>query len=126
MPIVHFGGTSFEAPSGARLRDALIEAGLSPHNGPARQLNCRGFGTCGTCAVEIRGSVEPAQPSARERLRLGLPPHRVSAGLRLACQCRIAGDLEVVKHSGFWGERVKDDAPDRKDGARAHGSSGGA
>jgi ferredoxin len=104
---VRFKDQSIEVEDGQRLRSALLKAGLSPHNGNAQLLNCKGFGTCGTCAVEIRGPVEPAQPSSRERLRLGVYPHRTDSGLRLACQCRVKGDLEVVKHEGFWGQKVE-------------------
>jgi ferredoxin len=41
-----------------------------------------------------------------ENVRLGLAPHRKDSGLRLACQVRVLGDLEVIKHGGFWGQKV--------------------
>lgn len=102
MPTVRFQGRVIRAEAGANLRAVLRAAGVPPYNGSARWLNCRGLGTCGTCAVEVRGLVSP--PTARERWRLHFPPHRAGSGLRLACQCRILGDVEVVKHLGFWGQ----------------------
>jgi hypothetical protein len=31
--------------------------------------------------------------------------HHPAGRFRLACQCLVVGDLEVVKHPGFWGEQ---------------------
>lgn len=36
----------------------LLHGGVSPHNDKARAINCRGLGTCGTCAVEIRQALD--------------------------------------------------------------------
>lgn len=102
MPQVRFEGQLVECPSGTRLRDALRKAGLEPHNGESRWFNCKGFGTCGTCAVAIEGVVPPA--GARERARLAFPPHSPQSGLRLACQVRVESDLSVRKMEGFWGQ----------------------
>jgi ferredoxin len=107
---VRFGEVEIEVERGRNLRKALKAAGLAPHNGHAGWLNCRGFGTCGTCAVAVEGPVSP--PTRRERWRLGFPPHDREAGLRLACQCRVEGDLVVHKFAGFWGQHVED----RRDG----------
>ena len=90
---------------GELLRTALLRRGISPHNNNSMLINCRGLGTCGTCAVEVRGDVEPAEASARERLRLSFPPHELRPNLRLACQCTVRGDVVVSKFEGFWGAR---------------------
>ena len=90
---------------GELLRTALLRRGISPHNNNSQLINCRGLGTCGTCAVEVRGDVEPADASQRERLRLSFPPHELRPNLRLACQCRVQGDVVVSKFEGFWGAR---------------------
>lgn len=87
------------------LRTALLRRGLSPHNNNSQLINCRGLGTCGTCAVEVRGDVEPPEASARERLRLSFPPHELRPNLRLACQTCVHGDVVVSKFEGFWGAR---------------------
>jgi len=39
---------------GVRLRDALIQNGLSPYGGAIKSLNCKGMGICGTCKVIVR------------------------------------------------------------------------
>lgn len=110
MPTIRFRGEEIECEEGEVLRDALLDAGLSPHNGTAAYLNCRGNATCGTCAVEVSGDVSEMTDS--ERRRLSFPPHDVDSGLRLSCQTRVQGDVEVEKHPGFWGQNVRDGAAD--------------
>lgn len=106
MPTVEFGGEEIECERGAVLRDVLLDAGLSPHNGPTT-VSCHGLGTCGTCAVRIEGAVDPETPTGREAWRLDFPPHDAAEGRRLACQVRVEGDLTVEKDAGFWGNRQK-------------------
>ena len=102
------GTVHFDAWEGELLRTAALRRGVvSPHNGRATFINCRGLGTCGTCAVEVEGRVASPDRNPRERLRLSLPPHnpkRQSPRLRLACQIQVQGDLCVTKRSGFWGQ----------------------
>jgi ferredoxin len=106
MPTIDVRDREIDCEEGAVLRDALLKAGESPHNGRADALNCRGHGTCGTCAVEIDGAV--SEMSGQERRRLSFPPHDLDSGLRLACQTRVEGDLVIEKHSGFWGQHTDD------------------
>ena len=54
--------------------------------------------------MRVEGPV--SEPTAAEKRRLRLPPHRPNAGLRLACQCNVLGDINVTKHDGFWGQHV--------------------
>jgi len=105
MVTIQFENTEIECEEGALLRDVLLGAGHPPHNGASGLLNCNGFGTCGTCAVETAGPV--SDPTDRERRRLLFPPHSPEDGLRLACQTRVQGDLRVRKHEGFWGQHVE-------------------
>ena len=108
---------AFDATDGEVLRTACLRRGLvSPHNGNARLINCRGLGTCGTCAVEIEGGtsgdessppIEPPQRNNVENLRLQFPLHGSgdqSPKLRLACQVQVRGDIVVTKRKGFWGQ----------------------
>ncbi len=104
MPTVTVRDRELECERGAVLRDVLLDAGESPHNGRANALNCRGLGTCGTCAVAVTGDV--AEPGRRERLRLATPPHDPESDLRLACQIRVEADLVVEKYPGFWGQHT--------------------
>jgi len=106
MPTVEFRGEEVECDEGAVLRDVLLEAGLTPHNGRADLLNCHGRGTCGTCAVAVEGDV--SETTDGERRRLSLPPHDVERGLRLACQTRVEGDVSVTKHGGFFGQHLEE------------------
>ena len=101
MPIIKFAGQQIECEQGANLRRVLLDAGMPLYNGLARQIHCRGLGTCGTCSVEIDGRV--SEMTAIERWRLGFPPHQSGSGLRLACQCDVLGDLELKKGPGLWG-----------------------
>ncbi|MFB6305226.1 MAG: 2Fe-2S iron-sulfur cluster-binding protein [Haloferacaceae archaeon] len=106
MPTVRFRGREIECERGAVLRDVLLDAGETPHNGGARVANCRGLGSCGTCAVAVEGPA--GDRTRRERVRLSVPPHDPADGLRLSCQVRVLGDLDVEKHPGFWGQHVDD------------------
>jgi len=107
VPTVRYRGEELTVDRGAVLRDALRDAGLPVHNGGSAALNCRGHGSCGTCAVAVTGDPDATnERTRRERLRLSVPPHHPDAGLRLACQTRVEGDLVVEKGAGFWGQRV--------------------
>lgn len=105
MPKIMFEGRALGVEPGTRLRDALKAAGLTPHNGQTQWFNCKGFGSCGTCAVRIEGAIH--ERTRMERWRLDFPPHDMDAGLRLACQVKVGEeDLKVTKYQGFWGHDV--------------------
>lgn len=107
---------TFQIQSGEILRTAMLRRGISPHNGKSRLINCRGLGTCGTCAVEIPPHqsdetdciIKPSERTTKENLRLNFPPHgskEQSPNLRLACQVQVMqGDVTVCKRTGFWGQ----------------------
>lgn len=107
--------TTLKVQKGEVLRTALLRRGASPHNGRARLINCRGLGTCGTCAVEIEaggdGAIAPYERNTKERLRLNFPPHGSpdqSPNLRLACQVQVQDDISVRKRTGFWGQDTEE------------------
>ena len=106
MPIIKMDDQQIECEVDENLRQVLRAAGAPLYNGVSRQLHCRGMGTCGTCAVEVTGPV--SEMTAVEKWRLGFPPHKAGSGLRLACQCRVLGDLKVRKWPGFWGHQRGD------------------
>ncbi|MFN3189741.1 MAG: 2Fe-2S iron-sulfur cluster-binding protein [Aureliella sp.] len=102
MPTIRFGNELIECAEGENLRKVLMRAKERLYHPMVRHLHCRGIGTCGTCAVRIEGSVSPQ--TRIENWRLNFPPHSLENGLRLACQCRVRGDLEVKKFTGVWGQ----------------------
>lgn len=75
---------------GVSVADALNDAGVWV------DLPCGGAGTCGGCRVMVRGEVSP--PTSRELQSLTADALKV--GWRLACQARLAGDLEVFLPKG--------------------------
>jgi ferredoxin len=101
MPLIRFGDRVIECQENENLRRALLAARAPLYNGIAKTIHCRGLGTCGTCAIEVIGPV--SEMTGVERWRLGFPPHHADAGLRLACQCRVKGDLQINKRTGLWG-----------------------
>ncbi len=103
MPIVRFADREIECPAGANLRLVLTRARLPLYASAARALNCRGRGVCGTCAVRIEGQV--SSPTPEEERRMQRLPHAPDSGLRLACQCKVLGDLVVTKQPGLFGHR---------------------
>lgn len=105
MPKVTAQGKTFECETGANLRRVLLQQGVALYNQRANLINCRGIGTCGTCAVKIEGSVSEA--NWRDRSRRTLPPHDPDRDLRLACQTYVLGDIRVTKYDGFWGQGTK-------------------
>ena len=98
------------------MRTALLQADLSPHNGQAKTVNCKGVGTCGTCALKItQGDVAPKERGLKENVRLNVPPafsaveqtqYEGTQDLRLACQVKVFGDIEIEKYDGLWGQKV--------------------
>jgi ferredoxin len=102
MPYVQALGKTIECVVGANLRKVLLQGDIDLYNNGAKVINCRGIGSCGTCAVEIEGEV--SKPNWRDTTRRSLPPHSLTKNLRLACQTQILGDVKVTKYDGFWGE----------------------
>lgn len=102
---------SLKALKGQNLRSLLIDNQIYPYNGKAKYINCRGLGSCGTCAVSIEEiNSNNAKPDfkAIEKIRLNFPPHTnentIIKNLRLACQYEIKSDIIVIKNKGFWGQ----------------------
>ncbi|MGQ0635533.1 MAG: ferredoxin [Planctomycetaceae bacterium] len=106
-----------EVEPGANLRTAALKEGIPLYPGLHKYVNCMGFGQCASCRVQIAKGLENVSPQGFfERLRLLLGPITFFArlghekDLRLACQTRVNGDIEVetqpeVNWHGerFWG-----------------------
>lgn len=102
MPTVSAQGKTFQCEQGANLRKVLMANGVDVYNGRASLINCRGIGTCGTCAVEVEGEV--SAPNWKDQTRRSLPPHNPERNLRLSCQTQVLGHVRVTKYDGFWGQ----------------------
>lgn len=103
MPKVLAQGKTIECQSHANLRKILLHNGIDLYNGGAKVINCRGIGSCGTCAVKVEGEVSAA--NWRDKTRRSLPPHSPTSDLRLACQTEVLDDdVKVTKFAGFWGQ----------------------
>ena len=91
---VTYRGREARCRRGATLRTALLRAGLSPHNDAANVINCRGLGTCGTCAVEVtpRDAASPSSWTTMEAARLRFPPHASPGNRRLRLACQVRSD----------------------------------
>lgn len=102
MPKITAQGKTIECEVGANLRRVLLDHQVALYNGQSTLINCRGIGSCGTCAVKIEGQVSDA--NWRDRTRRSIPPHRPDNDVRLACQTKVIGDIQVTKFNGFWGQ----------------------
>lgn len=107
MPKIKFVNekTEIEVPEGANLRKEARKAGIMLYPGLARFFNCRGLGSCGTCRVLISdGTLDKASPKGiKERIRLAVSWFQIGheKNMRLACQTKVMGDLEVTTRPPF-------------------------
>ncbi|WP_263260532.1 iron-sulfur-binding ferredoxin reductase [Pseudomonas sp. RIT-PI-S] len=85
MPELAVGGQRWQVAAGVNLLDALNGHGVAVPSG------CRA-GHCHSCRVRCIGG-EP-----HDQLPQALPSSERAAGWRLACQCRVVEDLEVVPY----------------------------
>lgn len=82
VPKLEVGASVWTVESDRTLLDSLLDVGL------AVPFSCRA-GSCHACLVRcLEGHVADAQPEA-------LPAEKRAEGWRLACQCRIVGDVRV-------------------------------
>ncbi len=99
--LVHHGDetTTLAVDRGTVLRDALREAGLSPHSKAGQRLNCGGHGLCATCGVRVLDDApDPAHWHDDLAARFGYP--------RLSCQIRVTGPMEIrIPEKLVWGGR---------------------
>lgn len=102
MPTIKIQNKILNCEKGANLRQVLMKNNVDLYNGKAKYINCLGIGSCGTCAVEIVGEINP--PNWKDKTRLSLPPHNGHGKLRLACQTKVLGDITVSKYDKFWGQ----------------------
>jgi len=100
MPTIKFINEKKEVqvPDGSNLRHEAMAAGVGLYPGINKVLNCHGFGHCGSCRVLITKGMENASPMRLwERLRLKYSMAFIGQEdtMRLACQTKVHGDMEV-------------------------------
>ncbi len=112
MPKVRFLNelVTVEVPPQATLRDVAIQQGIEIYRGMWTHINCRGNGICGRCRVWVVASKDNASSlSVRERF------HRVKGKMRLACQVRIRGDMDIrtrpIGPAVAWETKTPDTLP---------------
>ena len=108
-----------EVEPGANLRKVALREGIEIYPGLHKYFpfNCHGFGHCASCKVHVTKGLDNVSPQGFfEKLRLLLGPLTFFArlghekDLRLACQTRVNGDIEVetqpemnLHGERFWG-----------------------
>ncbi len=104
MPTVTFVNEkkSIDVPAGANLRREAMKAGIQLYPGIHKYLNCQGLGGCCSCRVVVKKGLENcSQQSLLEKASMLTNPLAFFArlghekDLRLACQMRVNGDIEV-------------------------------
>lgn len=100
MAIVNFVNEKKEiqVPEGSNLRKEAMRAGVGLYPGVNKVLNCHGFGHCGSCRVLVTKGQENCSPMGlmeRMRLKMSMAYIGHEDTMRLACQTRVTGDMEV-------------------------------
>ena len=101
---------TIEVEPGTKLRTAAMHNGVEVYAGIHKVLNCHGLAQCGSCVMRItKGQENVTPPGLWERLRM-LLWRLGNENLRLSCQCRVNGDIEVESTPSlnwhgerFWG-----------------------
>ncbi len=86
-------GRSVEVSAGTTLLDAVVAAGLPIARACGRDGLC---GRCGVYVVAGAGAIGPeseAEAAAKGR-------NRIDPAIRLACQARVLGDLQLT--TSYW------------------------
>ncbi|APZ94097.1 2Fe-2S iron-sulfur cluster-binding protein [Fuerstiella marisgermanici] len=98
-----------EAQDGEDIRSVARKNGVQLYSGPHKVLNCMGMGACGSCNVSVKSGSDNCTPRTFcERIvakwLTPLPLFLIkilsnpSKDVRLACQTKVHGDVEVETH----------------------------
>jgi 2Fe-2S ferredoxin len=103
MPIVNFVNEKkqVQVPDGANLRQEALKAGINPHPHIHQYFpfNCHGLSLCGSCRVLLtKGAENASSMGVFEKLRLKFSFVFIGNEdkMRLACQTKVHGDMDVV------------------------------
>jgi len=93
---------TIEVPQGANLRKAARQNGIEVYPGLHKTFNCMGLGMCCSCRMKItKGAENVSKQGFWERFNFLINPLGFLARLgnektmRLSCQTRVQGDIEV-------------------------------
>ena len=118
MPTIKFikEKKDVEVEQGANLRQVALKEGISLYPGIHHYINCVGFAGCASCRVLVRKGLENVTPAGWwEKFRLLWPDTGMARlgheqDMRLACQMRVNGDVEIETRppmnwhgEKFWG-----------------------
>lgn len=106
MPTVKFvkQKKTVEVPEGANLRQVARENGVDVYSGVHKYVNCMGNGMCCSCRMRIvKGEENVSEQGWWERLNMLNPLNpfgffsRIGEEkqMRLSCQTKVEGDIEV-------------------------------
>ncbi|MEZ6124148.1 MAG: 2Fe-2S iron-sulfur cluster-binding protein [Planctomycetaceae bacterium] len=108
MPKINFVNekVTVDAQPGENIRAAARRSGVQLYSGPHKVVNCMGLGTCGSCNVIVKnGSDHCSRKGLKELLMKWLNPllglkilSNPDKDVRLACQAKVNGDIEVETH----------------------------
>ncbi|MCZ6792883.1 MAG: 2Fe-2S iron-sulfur cluster-binding protein [Planctomycetota bacterium] len=93
-----------ECETGANLREVAMRNGIQLYPGLKSLFNCRGRSACGECRVHVlKGLENVSSKGFREKARIGLSWFKFGHEdqVRLACQTRVEGDIEVLTQPSF-------------------------
>lgn len=112
MPVITLvdENKTLEVPEGTNLRKALLRHGINPYIGKDKILNCRGFGLCGTCRVELVDGKAPPMTDREEAALVGLTPfyaRKIPNNVRLSCRLDVKGDIAVKMYPRIEIDREK-------------------
>ena len=108
MPTVNFVNekVSVEAQEGEDIRSVARKNGVQLYSGPHKVVNCMGLGACCSCNVVVKdGGDNCSKKGILERLNKWINPllglkllSNPEKDVRLACQTKVHGDVDVETH----------------------------
>ena len=112
MPTIRFTREKkeVECERGANLRLVAVKNGVELYPGMKKHFNCRGKSMCGECRVYVKEGMENLSPKTfRGKFRIAVSFFKFGHEheVRLACQCRVEGDVDILTQPEFnwFGEK---------------------